>query len=134
MEQCPDAATAAAQASEEFGLAEHRDEALADVERAMVTLEREGLLADDVVRRVEYPVAGAGANGEMLLGYVDFVAVKGDEVWIVDFKTDTVPADRSSVPEQYLRQLHSYRTLVHARRAALAILFTAEGSLIRTDS
>ena len=48
--------------------------------------------------------------GRALSGQVDRLALVGDEVWIVDFKTNRpVPKDSSTVPEAYRRQLDLYR-------------------------
>jgi ATP-dependent helicase/nuclease subunit A len=103
------------------------EEAGADVGRALGALKAEGLLEDDVELRCEYPVVGKGADGYMLVGVIDLIAVKGDETWIVDFKTDQPPTgDVEDELPGYVRQLRAYGGVVAGDEGArLALLFTA---------
>jgi ATP-dependent exoDNAse (exonuclease V) beta subunit len=118
------------------GLAEHLDEAAADVARAVAVLKREGLLrALGADLRVEYPVAGAGENGTLAVGYVDLIGLNRDRIDLIDFKTDPPPSGAlaTSYPA-YVAQLRSYERLLAAAGLAgksvrAALLFTADGSL-----
>ena len=66
--------------------------------------------------RAEVPVAGTieGAKGpEAISGQVDRLAVEGDRVLIVDYKTNRPPPQREAdVPALYLRQMAAYRALL----------------------
>jgi ATP-dependent helicase/nuclease subunit A len=66
--------------------------------------------------RAEVPVAGtvAGAKGpEAISGQIDRLAVAGDRVLIVDYKTNRPPPQREAdVPAVYLRQMAAYRALL----------------------
>lgn len=116
----------------------HAD-ARADVQRALDALRREGLLdRDDIELRPEYPVAGRGAPGEMLIGIIDLAAATPDALWIVDYKTDHPPT--KPVAEellQYVAQVRAYADLLTAagltqgRAVHRALLFTANGTLHR---
>ncbi len=60
----------------------------------------------------EVPLVGL-LEGRVLSGQVDRLAHVGDEVWVVDFKTNQrVPAAPSAVPAQYVRQMDLYRMAV----------------------
>jgi ATP-dependent helicase/nuclease subunit A len=66
--------------------------------------------------RAEVPVAGVveGAKGRVAIsGQVDRLAVAGDRVLIVDYKTNRPPPQREAdVPAVYLRQMAAYRALL----------------------
>ncbi|OGK85255.1 MAG: hypothetical protein A2X53_12805 [Candidatus Rokubacteria bacterium GWA2_70_23] len=80
------------QAARHSGLAEHLDEAAADVIRALGALSAEGITGPvGPTLQVEYPVAGAGAAGLLLSGYIDLVEATTDHVRVIDFKTDAPP-------------------------------------------
>ena len=65
-------------AAERFGLEDHFDEAVADVVRALETLQTEGLAGPIGAHlQVEYPVASAWEGGQLLVGYIDLVGVDG---------------------------------------------------------
>jgi ATP-dependent helicase/nuclease subunit A len=116
------------------GLAEHRAEAVADVTQALESLDREGLRrppGGDL--RLEYPVAAAG-RGTLLLGYLDLLAVRGDEIVVLDFKTDAPPTGDVQVTHpDYVAQVRAYeRVLVElglakAGKVKGCLLFTANG-------
>jgi ATP-dependent helicase/nuclease subunit A len=115
------------------GLVEHHAEAAEDVKRAIAALEKLGIrgpLSGSL--RLEYPVAGPGADGALLAGYVDLVHAEGGVVTIIDFKTDTPPAAGSSYPE-YLEQVRIYARLVggleSVKSARAGLLFTGDGQL-----
>lgn len=64
--------------------------------------------------RAEIPVIGL--SGERLIsGQVDRLALVGDEVWIVDYKTNRPPPqDVAGVSDVYHRQMAAYRTVLAA--------------------
>ena len=121
------------------GLAEHLDEAPADVSRAVDALRAEGLLrplGPDL--RIEYPVAGPWEGGKLLAGYIDLVAASRDYLDVIDFKTDAPPEGsvRQAYPE-YAAQVRTYGQLLAAvgaqgeRTTRCALLFTADGVIRR---
>ena len=119
------------------GLKEQGDEVVGDVRRALEALEREGLLRPvGPELRLEYPVAGVGEGGALLVGSIDLISANGESITIVDFKTDAPPTGTltQSMP-QYLRQLEAYGDLIRAAKLPghdqirLGLLFTADGSL-----
>ena len=131
------AAKAAERAIRMCGLKEHEGEVAADVRRALEALEREGLLRPvGPELRLEYPVAGVGEGGVMLIGSIDLIAADGKSITIIDFKTDAPPSGSldQSMPD-YLRQLEAYGELVRAAKLPgheqirLGLLFTGDGSL-----
>jgi ATP-dependent helicase/nuclease subunit A len=129
-------AGAVARAARETGLADHRAEAVDDVARALVALEREGLRrvpGDDL--RLEYPVA-AGHDTVLLTGYIDLLAAREGELVVLDFKTDAPPTgDVAASHPAYVEQVRSYqRILVELGLAAEGrvrggLLFTGDGGV-----
>lgn len=62
--------------------------------------------------RAEVPVMGE-AGGKIISGQIDRLAVEGDKVLIVDFKTNRPAARRAEdVPAAYKKQLRAYKQLV----------------------
>lgn len=62
--------------------------------------------------RAEQPIVGEGA-GQMISGIVDRLVVRGDEVWVVDYKTNRPPpTDVSKVPAIYQKQMAAYRAIL----------------------
>jgi ATP-dependent helicase/nuclease subunit A len=118
------------------GLASLRDEAAADVTRALSGLEKAGLRrAPGPDLRLEYPVAVA-VDGKLLSGYVDLLGARGGRLSVVDFKTDAPPAgDVGATHAGYVGQVRSYaRILVQLGLAPAGcvdagLLFTAEGDV-----
>jgi ATP-dependent helicase/nuclease subunit A len=91
----------------------------------------------------EAPIVGVveGKDGlpVTIAGQIDRLAVVGDTVFIVDFKTGKeVPLDASSVPEAYKRQMEAYRKLVQKiypdKTIKCAILWTSVPVLIALDA
>jgi ATP-dependent helicase/nuclease subunit A len=82
--------------------------------------------------RAEVPVVGVvpGPGGpEVVSGRIDRLAVTGDSVLVVDFKTNRpAPASVDAVPEAYRRQMRTYRTLLADlypdRRIRCALVWT----------
>jgi ATP-dependent helicase/nuclease subunit A len=78
--------------------------------------------------RPEAPIVGV-AGGRFVSGVVDRLAVDGDRVLVLDFKTDRpAPADAASAPEAYVLQLALYRDVLRAifsgKTVACALLWT----------
>jgi ATP-dependent helicase/nuclease subunit A len=121
-----------------IGLAEHLDDAEADVARALTALRAEGLVGPvGPGLQLEYPIAGAADEATLLNGYIDLVGAVGDRLDIIDFKTDRPPAGEvAAVHPEYVAQVQSYARLLDlagmtkARRVRCGLLFTADG-LIR---
>ena len=122
------------------GLNEHRDEAVADVARAMATLETESLArAPGADLQIEYPVAAAHGSERLVVGYVDLLAVRGAELLIVDFKTDQAPPTPASDVKQthpkYVEQVKLYAEMLReepslaSMRIRCGLLFTAESGV-----
>jgi len=109
----------------------------ADVARARQALAAEGLArSPGPDLRLEYPVAGPGPAGTLIAGYADLVAVIGDRVDVLDFKTDPPPPGpvEAAYPE-YVRQVRLYAELLEAagllsgRRLRCGLLFTGDGRI-----
>jgi ATP-dependent helicase/nuclease subunit A len=78
--------------------------------------------------RPEAPIVGVAA-GRSVSGVVDRLAVDGDRVLVLDFKTDRpAPVDAASAPEAYVLQLALYRDVLRAifprKTVACALLWT----------
>ena len=105
-------------AAERFGLEEHFDEAVADVGRALETLQTEGLAGPIGPHlQVEYPVASAWEGGQLLGGYIDLVGATEGLLRVIDFKTDAPPAGpvEQTYPE-YAAQVRAYGTSARGYR------------------
>jgi ATP-dependent exoDNAse (exonuclease V) beta subunit len=79
--------------------------------------------------QLEYPVAGAWEAGRLLS--IDLIAVTGDRIALLDFKTDAPPVDElSDAYPEHCAQVRAYARLAAAiPRAApirCGLLFTAE--------
>ena len=122
------AAEAVARAARVTGLDGLAAEAAADVERAIATLEREGM-GRGTGTKTEYPVAAA-AEGKLIVGYIDLIAMKDDVATIVDFKTDAAPrGDALSTYPEYARQVKAYGRMVGMANTRCALLFTETGEM-----
>jgi ATP-dependent helicase/nuclease subunit A len=78
--------------------------------------------------RAEVPLTGNIA-GMPIFRQVDRLCLRGDEVWIVDYKTNRPPpVNESEIPDAYRRQLMEYRALLAAiyphRRVRCFLLWT----------
>lgn len=119
-------------------LAPLRPHAVQDVQRTVDVLNREGLLDRTAISgiRLEYPLAGRGSGGAMLIGFIDLVVTRDDNVYVIDFKTDEPPPAGvlNSYPK-YARQVGVYAELLTAsgqfknRQVRPGLLFSADGSL-----
>jgi ATP-dependent helicase/nuclease subunit A len=82
--------------------------------------------------QLEYPVAGVTGDGQLVSGYIDLIAVHGDDLVVLDFKTD---APSSAARARYSGQLALYVGLLPAgivgkgRRRRAGLLFTEDGTL-----
>jgi ATP-dependent helicase/nuclease subunit A len=120
-----------------YGLAEHLEEAAADVARALETLRMAGLArAPGRDLQIEYPIAGAWDGGLLLSGYIDLVAVTDGRVDVIDFKTDAPPhGPVEHAYPQYVGQVRAYGRLLGAsgilqdRSIRCGLLFTADGEI-----
>lgn len=122
---------ALATAIEETGLDHHHTEARADIDRVVTTLQNERLLPQHGRSiALEYPIAGAGRDGNLLTGVIDFLSSDGVTVDIIDFKTDQPPAgDIAHSHAGYLGQAKCYGELLSAAQfkvGRMGLLFTAE--------
>lgn len=119
---------AVATAAAIVGLADHLDDAIADVDRALATLREAALVGDNRTIRLEYPIAVA-RDGHLVTGYLDLVSATADEIVVIDFKTDQATSiDVLAAYPEYVRQLRTYTEVVGAGRSGL--LFTATGQLV----
>lgn len=90
--------------------------------------------------RAEVPIAAlrpaASAGGaDKLVGQIDRLAINGDEVLVVDYKTGrAVPNSADDVPEPYVRQLAAYREALDAvfpgKRIRTFLLWTEGPSIM----
>ncbi|MBZ5537503.1 MAG: UvrD-helicase domain-containing protein [Acidobacteriia bacterium] len=115
----------------------HLDEAVGDVERAISSLRNAGILGNGFQMESEYPVVKADGKGRLLVGSVDLVALSANEVWIIDYKTNSVSADLTTSPyPEYVQQLRTYAGMLAAagvlgsRRVRQGLLFTATGQIL----
>jgi ATP-dependent helicase/nuclease subunit A len=119
------------------GLAEHLDEAVADVTRALNALRAEGLFGSlGSSLQIEYPVAGAWSGGLLLSGYIDLVGTKAERLIVLDFKTDRPPsAPVEQIYPQYVAQVRAYGQLLavgglaDASEVRCGLLFTGDGEI-----
>ncbi len=135
-ESIADVGAAMAVAIEAEGLTEYQAEARDDVERAQRALQQAGFFDPAARRLTEYPLTMRHAGGRLVSGYADLVVTRADELWVVDYKTNTPRAGvlARAYPE-YAAQLRLYAHMLHGaavvgtRRVHLGVLFTATGEL-----
>jgi ATP-dependent helicase/nuclease subunit A len=123
---------------------ERRDEAaLAWLKRQGVEAEEARAYADEAVNvirdprfaaafgpqsRAEAPIVG-DAGGKAVSGVVDRLAIDGDRVLVLDFKTDRpAPKDAAAAPDGYVLQLALYREVLRqifpGKAVSCALLWT----------
>ncbi len=78
--------------------------------------------------RAEAPIIGQ-AGGKLVSGVVDRLAVDGDRVLVLDFKTDRpAPSDAAGAPDSYVLQMALYREVLRAvfarKQVVCALLWT----------
>jgi len=124
----PDVAVARVAAS--VGLRRNLADATEDVHRALATLDVLGVSSTTGAFRLEYPVAGRSATGELVAGYVDLVALTATGPFVLDFKTD---APSGQVADAYAAQVQGYARVVAAGlgldHLRTGLLFTSDGSV-----
>jgi ATP-dependent exoDNAse (exonuclease V) beta subunit len=102
-----------------------------DVERVLATLRELGITREACT--LEYPVAGAADDGDLLAGYIDLVAITPTGVIVLDFKTDTPPLDDEAVRDGHVRQVTGYANVVAGAMGSASvragILYTATGAI-----
>ena len=60
----------------------------------------------------EVPVMGY-VDGTLISGQIDRLAIVGDEVWIVDYKTNkNPPSSKDKIPIVYQKQINAYKSLL----------------------
>ena len=130
------AAVAVASAAAAEGLAGLHREAVEDVERSLAALGRAGLLpGPGMTVRLEYPLAGPGDAGELLLAFADFVHCGPGGLTVLDFKSDAPPTGPvAATYPAYVRQVQTYGRLLRQAAAnagpwGCGLLFTASGDL-----
>jgi ATP-dependent helicase/nuclease subunit A len=92
--------------------------------------------------RAEVEIAGrvaVGGSHANVSGRVDRLAVTGDRVWIVDFKTNRPAPERlDQVPREYFAQLALYREILRhlypGREISAGLLWTDRPSLMEIPS
>lgn len=109
--------------------------AASDIKRAVHALEMAGLTAPEATTfQLEYPVAGEGRDGTLLVGSIDLLVDTPHGLHVVDFKTDDPGDEPQSVLSLYAHQLRIYRELLEAgglgREHSIrsGILLTAAGT------
>jgi ATP-dependent helicase/nuclease subunit A len=85
--------------------------------------------------RAEAPIIGEAA-GKAVSGIVDRLAVEGDRVLVLDFKTDRpAPSDPANAPDAYVLQLALYRDVLRSifpgRTVSCALLWTEAPHLMQ---
>lgn len=88
--------------------------------------------------RAEVPITGLIHGVELVSGQIDRLAIGEKDIWIVDYKTNRPPPDRSeNVPQIYRNQLRTYRdtlALIYpAHRIHCALLWTDGPVLMPID-
>ncbi len=114
------------------GIADKGADAVADVRRALAALADAGLISTGSTVRLEYPLAGSGPDGTLLVGSADLVVLNDDKICVVDFKTDAPPTSTAVVDyPAYVAQVQTYARLLGVLSADVrsSLLFTADGSL-----
>jgi len=120
-----------------YGLTEHIEEAVADVNRGLEALKAAGLARPPGADlQLEYPVAGPWSDSRLVSGYIDLVSVQDGHVDVIDFKTDTPPPGpvEQTYPK-YAAQVQVYGKLLEANgvlkdsRFRCGLLFTASGAI-----
>jgi ATP-dependent exoDNAse (exonuclease V) beta subunit len=140
-------------ASRATGMPDERlADAAGDVERAIAALRHERILTGDRSKlRLEYAVGarvaldgslalGSEANPDRAIvsGYIDLLALRktpeGEELVVIDFKTDPAPTGGDEANPAYLEQVGMYARIVgcSGMRTRAALLFTETGRVLWT--
>jgi ATP-dependent helicase/nuclease subunit A len=86
----------------------------------------------------EVAIAGVVEQG-VVHGQVDVLAWRGDELWVVDYKTSNAPpTEAKNVPAAYQRQMSLYKTVLAqaypTARVRTFLLWTGSGMLMELTS
>jgi ATP-dependent helicase/nuclease subunit A len=120
--------------------------ALREAERVLVEREVLNILNHSGFRHVFGPGSAAevsisgivednAGNPVVVSGQIDRLAVQGDDVYVIDFKTNrTAPKTQETVPASYLAQMRAYHRLVSdiypQKRVHCALIWTSVPSLM----
>ncbi len=117
------------------GVRERIGEAIEDVERTLAALRDNGISQPGWQLLCEYPICHV-QPGQLLNGFIDLLAVSGNEVAVIDFKSDQPrEGEVASAYPDYAEQLRLYgAALEHSgrmegRTLRLGLLLTATGEL-----
>lgn len=94
---------------------------LSQAQQDEIVIETLGLLRDErfaplfgPTSRAEVPIIGL-AGARLISGQVDRLVIAGDQVWIVDYKTNRPPpVDPARIPPAYRAQMEAYRVVLQA--------------------
>jgi hypothetical protein len=125
-----------AAAGGEPALVDNVGEILADVERALVTLQNVGITTERGWKLFcEYPVYDIQPQ-RLLSGFIDLLVLSDTDAMVIDFKSDQpCLGDVASAYPAYARQLWLYSRALErsgrlgGRRLRLGLLLTATGEL-----
>jgi ATP-dependent helicase/nuclease subunit A len=114
-------------------LTAHRREATEDVARALTTLRSLGVSTGGAPYRLEYPIAGLAAGGDLVAGYADLVAELAGGLLLLDFKTDAPLETEDQMPQTYIDQVRGYAgvlaQVLGTGPIRAGVLFTANGGI-----
>ena len=87
--------------------------------------------------RAEVPLTGR-LDGAPIFRQVDRLCLRGDEVWIVDYKTNRPPPERATdIPASYRRQMNEYHLLLREiypdKKVRCFLLWTYRPSLMEVE-
>ena len=100
-----------------------------DVARALKSLAALGVPGR---YELEYPVTGLSVDGQLVSGYVDWIAMIGSEAVLLDFKTDAPSAAGEPIPQKYVDQVSGYAQVLgraFAQPIRAGLLYTADGGV-----
>lgn len=87
--------------------------------------------------RAEVPLVGL-AQGRLIAGQVDRLALVGEEVWILDYKTGHLPPEDEAVPAAYREQMEAYRDVLaqiyKGKKIRCFLLWTGGPVLVETGA
>jgi ATP-dependent helicase/nuclease subunit A len=112
------------------GLSKHLAEAGDDVARGLATLAKLGIGGTSF--ELEYPISGIVADGRLVSGYVDLLAVGGHGTLLLDFKTDAPPGSGEVPATRYVEQVTGYADVVGRAlsvQVRAGLLYTADGAI-----
>ncbi len=83
----------------------------------------------------EVPITGILPDGRLINGQIDRLAIKGNDIWIIDYKTNRPPpSDEQNIPQIYKNQMRSYHDILKQiypdHRIHCALLWTDNPKLM----